>query len=150
MSEQRSWEGAQLFIGRPGVGKTTCIENLLATTQNAGDSEKPFALIAFSSDETNSDNALEHWLKLAKISQRYAMPCAQAVGIANLQRLVTQLGQQHTVLIDTCTEQLPTFKNSPARCRPPSIAASEQIFHPAVNSYRPQIQHCCNHNYYPH
>ena len=106
MSEQRSWEGAQLFIGRPGVGKTTCIENLLATTQNVGDLEKPFALIAFSSDETCSDNALEHWLKLAKISQRYGMPCAQATDRQNLERLVAQLATQHSVLIDTCAEQL--------------------------------------------
>ena len=106
MSEQRSWDGAQLFIGRPGVGKTKCIEHLLAAAQNGDLSGKPFALIAFSSEETNSDNASEHWLKLAKISQRYGMPCAQAIDIANLQRLVAQLGEQHTVLIDTCTEQL--------------------------------------------
>ena len=39
MFEQRSWEGAQLFIGRPGVGKTTCIENLLAAAQNADNSQ---------------------------------------------------------------------------------------------------------------
>ena len=106
MFEQRCWEGAQLFIGRPGVGKTTCIENLLAAAQNADNSQKPFALIAFSNDEPHSADASEHWLKLAKISQRYGMPCAQAIGTQNLQRLAAQLGEQHTVLIDTCAEQL--------------------------------------------
>ena len=137
MFEQRSWEGAQLFIGRPGVGKTTCIENLLAAAQNADNSQKPFALIAFSSDETNSDNASEHWLKLAKISQRYGMPCAQAIGIANLQRLVTQLGQQHTVLIDTCTEQLSDIQELTGSVQAAVHCCIGADFSPqAVNNYQ--------------
>ena len=137
MFEQRSWEGAQLFIGRPGVGKTTCIENLLAAAQNADNSQKPFALIALSSDKTNSDNASEHWLKLAKISQRYGMPCAQAIGIANLQRLVTQLGQQHTVLIDTCTEQLSDIQELTGSVQATVHCCIGADFAPqAINSYR--------------
>ena len=105
MIEQRSWDGAQLFFGRPGVGKTACIENLLAAdTQSTDGSQKPFALIAYSDDEARSEHASEHWLKLAKISQRYGIPCAQAIGATRLERLVAQLGEQHQVLIDT--EQL--------------------------------------------
>ena len=104
--EQRSWEGVHLFIGRPGVGKTKCIENLLAAALNTDGARKPFALIAFSDEETDSGSASEHWLKLAKVSQRYGIPCAQATDRHNLERLVTQLATQHNVLIDTRAEQL--------------------------------------------
>ena len=111
MIEQRSWDGAHLFVGRPGVGKTTCIENLLAAAAQAVEEpRKPFALIAYSNDANHSDLASEHWLKLAKISQRYGIPCAQAIGATQLKRLVDQLGGQHNVLIDTCAEQLPELQ----------------------------------------
>ena len=65
------------------------------------------------------------------------MPCAQAVGIANLQRLVTQLGQQHTVLIDTCTEQLSDIQKLTGSVQAAVHCCIGADFSPqAVNSYQ--------------
>ena len=65
------------------------------------------------------------------------MPCAQAIGIANLQRLVTQLGQQHTVLIDTCTEQLSDIQELTGSVQAAVHCCIGADFSPqAVNSYR--------------
>jgi len=96
LNEQKTWQGSHVFVGRPGSGKTSCIENLLRTHAAA-----PFALIALSSLQSDPDSATEHWLKLAKISQKYSVPCVHAQNYDQLERLISQLEEQHTILIDT-------------------------------------------------
>lgn len=100
LNEQRSWEGAHLFLGRPGAGKTTCIENLLATHSDLAEEARPsFALIAL--DASDDEHGSEHWLKLAKLSQRYGVLCAQAKSFEHLGSLVEKLIDGHTILIDS-------------------------------------------------
>lgn len=104
LNEQRTWEGSHLFFGRPGAGKTRCIEELLRVHANRPiDNPPTFALIALSSPSCDTEQANEHWLRLARVSQKYGAPCAQAKSHVHLSALITQLSGAHTVLIDTQT-----------------------------------------------
>lgn len=109
LNEQRSWEGAHIFFGRPGTGKTTCIENLLAAHSDPTEEARPaFALIALG--ELTHDHAHEHWLKLAQLSQRYGALCAQAKSFEHLASLIEKLKNGHTILIDSQIECADTLQ----------------------------------------
>lgn len=105
LNEQRAWEGSHLFLGRPGAGKTTCIQNLLAAHDELPPENSPsFALIAFSSSKNNRDEANEHWLELAKISQKFGVPCVHAKSYSHLDDLIAKLSASYSILMDSQAE----------------------------------------------
>jgi len=104
--QQQNWQGAHLFLGLPGSGKTSCIMQIadnLATSVNT--SSKPNALITLTQPGSLKEQG-QSWPALSRHAQKLNIAYFHATDEVALSKLLETYGPTHNVFIDSHAEQL--------------------------------------------
>ena len=104
--QQQDWQGAHLFLGLPGSGKTSCIMQVaenLATTANTP--SKPNALITLARPGSLKEQG-QSWPALSRHAQKLNIAFFHATDEVVLAKLLETYGPTHNVFIDSHAEQL--------------------------------------------
>ena len=104
--QQQNWQGAHLFLGLPGSGKTSCIMQIadnLASSVNT--SSKPNALITLTQPGSLKEQG-QSWPALSRHAQKLNIAYFHATDEVALSKLLETYGPTHNVFIDSHAEQL--------------------------------------------
>jgi flagellar biosynthesis protein FlhF len=104
--QQQNWQGAHLFLGLPGSGKTSCIMQIadnLASSINT--SSKPNALITLTQPGSLKEQG-QSWPALSRHAQKLNIAYFHATDEVALSKLLETYGPTHNVFIDSHAEQL--------------------------------------------
>ncbi len=107
--QQQDWQGAHLFLGLPGSGKTTCImqivDNLVAAATAADTPNRPNALITLAQPGSPQAQG-EYWPTLSRHAQKLNIAYFHAADEVALAKLLQTYGPTHHIFIDSHSEQL--------------------------------------------
>ncbi|MEZ7817972.1 MAG: hypothetical protein QMB25_01150 [Pseudomonadales bacterium] len=107
--QQRDWQGAHLFLGLPGSGKTNCImqiaDNLAAEASAADQPHRPMALITLAQPDSANTQS-DYWPALSRQAQKLNIAYFQAADQQALAKLLETYGASHNILIDSHADQL--------------------------------------------
>ena len=104
--QQQDWQGAHLFLGLPGSGKTSCIMQIadnLATSANTP--SKPNALITLAQPGSLKERG-QSWPALSRHAQQLNIAYFHATDEVALSKLLEIYGPTHNVFIDSHADQL--------------------------------------------
>jgi hypothetical protein len=107
--QQRDWQGAHLFLGLPGSGKTNCImqiaDNLAKAATAAETPSRPMALITLA-QPSSANTQDEHWPALSRQAQKLNIAYFHAADNQVLAKLLETYGPTHNIFIDRHADQL--------------------------------------------
>lgn len=107
--QQQDWQGAHLFLGLPGSGKTSCImqivDNLATAASAASTANKPNALITLAQPGSAKEQD-EYWPALSRHAQKLNIAYFQATDAVVLANLLETYAPTHNIFIDSHAEQL--------------------------------------------
>ena len=106
LSEQRNWQGINIFYGIPGSGKTRIVESII-TGLTKKDSLPDCTLIEFSSI---TENELAEFNNLTTLGQRFNIACFKENQLSNLLDRLDKLPTEHKIFIEVSYEDIDVAK----------------------------------------